>query len=232
MSVKDVSARLGRDELAFYFGGDGSIPAELLGDFLRRAAAVTRRNGIEIEVVALESGSLSVVMKALKKAGSRIQGEFGKAPLATTAAAAALLSSMGGDKPVPLQRVGAEIVINGKAENIYVVTTDNAYEVMDAHRARAIVEREKRTKPRLVQHGAVQQIMDDGGMGTLSGVVLEVEGVFHFRPDNRNFLVPIDMRTSPAAAQLFEGGRFRMRADLRLLGGQPDSLVVYRAVPY
>ncbi|MCQ1852488.1 hypothetical protein [Neorhizobium galegae] len=84
---------------------------------------------------------------------------------------------------------------NGKAENIYVVTTDSAYEVMDAYRARAIVEREKRTKPRLVQHGAVQQIMDDGGTGALSGVVLEVEGVFHFRPDNRNFLVPIDMRT-------------------------------------
>jgi hypothetical protein len=229
VTIKDVSDRLARDQFAFYFGGDGSIPADLLGDFLRRAAAISRRNGIELEVVGIEPGSLSVVLKTIKKATKRIQGEFGKAPLATVAAVAALVSAMNGDDQTPIQQAGAKIVIDGKADNIYIVTSDHAHIVMDRNRASTIAERERQKKSRLLPRGVIAEIIDEGISGTLSGVVLSVHGVLHFRPDNRNFLVPIDT-SSPAAPQLYEG-RFQMRADLRLLEGQPDSLVVYRARP-
>src|SRR5687768_8345280 len=90
MPAKDLARRLGPDEFAFRFVTEEGVDAVELGVFLQRAATVARAQGAELQVTAIEAGTVSVVLKALRAAKSRAQREFNRAPLAATDAALGL----------------------------------------------------------------------------------------------------------------------------------------------
>ena len=93
MASEELSRRLQDDEFAFYFSGGTGVVAHELGDFLVRAATVARRNGAELRVIALEPGSLAVVMRPIKRSGAAVGHEFRKSPIPASAASVALGSS-------------------------------------------------------------------------------------------------------------------------------------------
>lgn len=234
---------LGPDDLAFYFASDMGIEAGDLGQFLQRAAVVAREAGAELRVTALEPGSLSVIMKAVRRTrvGRAAEREFYKAPVATTGAAvgivgavaAAIVFAMSPDEagPTPLGKAGAAVVERHHVERIEVVTVHQTFVVMDPARAREVraAERRARRGPPRLTGPDMAAIADDGRRGALTGSVHAVAGELHFRPDGYRFLVPIDIDRSDAAEDLYPEAHFRVSAALQTRRGQPHAIVIRRA---
>ena len=241
MAFENLAVRLGEDEFAFYFSGGAGVSAEDLGSLLSRAATVARRADAQLQVTALEPGSLAVVIRILKKSGAAVGNEFKASPVQTTAAAATLLSIVvgalvhtmspdGGDAK-PLAAVAAEIVEKGDAEKIEIITRKSTILVMDSQRALRVNENNSRKKHRLLEASIVRGLMESARIGELTGTVIEVEGALHFRPDGFRYLVPIDMSESQEAWRLYPGLHLRVAADFSTLYGQPDSIEIHRAEP-
>jgi len=242
MNSSDLSAKLGKDQFALYFGGEGHIPADLLGNFLRRVSTVTRRRGVDLEVVAFEPGSLAVVLKALQKTKRGISTEFQKAPVATTAAGASLVSlavgaivaamATAGHGTTPLEHSGAQIVINGNADNILIVTSDKSMLLMDRTHAGAVQEQQDIKKGRLPGVEGIQLLVEEGKRGRLRGTVVDVHGRPFFRPERCKFLVPIQFHMYfEDELDVVPDGRYEVSADLHFYNGQPGVIVIYRAQP-
>lgn len=240
-SAKELN--LGADELAFYFASDGGIEASDLGQFLQRAAVVARQAGAELRVTALEPGSLSVIMKAVRgsKVARAAAREFDKSPIQVTAAGAALAGTvataialaMSPDEAgvTPLGKAGATVIERHHVERIDVVTIHEAIVIMDRGRARELRSLQRRTRrdTALLPAPDVRALTEEGRRGTLTGSVHEVAGELHFRPDGYRYLVPIDLAHSDAAENLYPEAHFRVLADLRTYRGQPHVIVIRSA---
>jgi hypothetical protein len=237
-SARDLE--LEDDELAFYFASEAGIEASDLGQFLQRAAAVARQAGAELRVTALEPGSLSVIMKAVRssKAGRAAVKEFNKAPIQVTAAGAALAGTvataiafaMSPDEAgvTPLGKAGATVIEHHHVERIEVVTTRETIIIMDPVRARGLraLEEQMRRETPLLPAPDVRVLTDQSRRGVLTGSVHEVAGELHFRPDGYRYLVPIDMAGSDAAASLQAGAHVRVSGKLHLHRGQPHAISI------
>lgn len=242
MAFNDLTAKLDDSEFALYFSGGDGVSAESLGDLLRRAAIVARRAGAELQITAIEPGSLAVVMRTLKKSGAAVGNEFKGSPVQTSAATAALVTLVVGalaqtmspesGEAKPLARAAAEIVERGDAERIEIITRKSTILVMDADRAGHIRENDRRKKhSRILDASTVGALMESARMGTLTGTVLDVEGELHFRPDGFRYLVPIDLRRSDGAQMLYPGLHTRVSAELTTLHGQPDTMLIHQSMP-
>ncbi|PBB31252.1 hypothetical protein [Mesorhizobium sp. WSM3882] len=229
------------DQFAFHFLGEVGVEANELGIFLQRAATVARREGAELRVAAIEPGSLAVIIRAVRltRAANAIRDEFGTTPIKTTAAAAglvalvvgALVKAMSPDASQPLAKAGAEMVERWQVERIEIRTQDETIVVMDpdlASQVRQVMQAEK--GPRLLQATEVRRLMEDGRVGKLTGRAIEVEGEVHFRPDGYRYLVPVN-ESSEAAAVLVPGVHFQISADLLTRNGQPDTILIHKAIP-
>jgi hypothetical protein len=236
MASRAEELALSADEFAFYFRSDKGVEAHELGIFLQRAATVARQQRVDLLVIATRSGSLAVILKALRK-------EFKKAPAATTAAGMAVVGpivaaivyamSPHSGQATPLAKAGSELIEQSHVEQIEVVTINETIVVMDEDRAREIREIERRNKRQVRSLPApqVQELIEYARKGALDGAVVDVEGELHFRPDGYRYLVPIDIRRSDVTSELYGGSHIRVSAEILTHRGQPDSIVIHEAHP-
>lgn len=243
--MADTAERLGLqpDEFAFHFATNVGVDADALATFLKRAATVARRGGAELRVVGMREGSLDVVIRAIRKGAKK---EFLEKPIDTTIKSSLFLTGIvvgiihamsptsGG---TPIANAGAAIVEDHPVTQITVVTNDDSVVVMDEGIAKELREAREQQKllegpdeaPRL--SAPVAGMLRDARSGDLSGETSIVTGELHFRPDGYRFWVPVDENPVTADNALRPGGRYRVSGHIALIEGQPDRIVVDRAVP-
>jgi len=234
---------LGPDEFAFHFETGLGVDADALATFLKRAATVARRSGGELRVVGVREGSVDVVLKAIKKGAAN---EFTEKPIDTTIKSSAFVGGivagiihlmspqLSGD--TPLAKAGADMVENHHVTQIIVLTSDQSTVVMNQTIAKEVREVRRRQHlldgpdevPRL--SAPVAGMLRDARSGDLSGETSIVKGELHFRPDGYRYWVPIDESPVTADGSLKPGVRYRVSGHIALSGGQPDRIVVDRAV--
>lgn len=233
------------DQFAFIFRGDRGVNADDLGNFLRRAATVARHRGAELQVVALQHGSLVVVIKAVAKSAKR---EFFKAPVATTASGlgivsavtAAIIAAMSlANGPTPLAKAGADLVEAKTVQEIQIVTVNQTIVLMDEGQAKALRSLEakpkRNVKERLTSAASsraeVIQLVDQGRKGSLFGEVHLAAGELVFRPAGFRYFVPIELAAAVTDDQLKPGHSYQVTADILTNLGQPDRIVIHEAKP-
>ena len=206
---------------------------------------VARQAGAELRVTALKPGSLSVVMRAVRrsKLAKAAAREFKKSSVQVTAAGAALVGTvataiafaMSPDEAgvTPLGKAGATVIEHHHVKRIEVVTTRETIVVMDLDRARELRSLEQRTRRDipLLPAPNVPLLTNKAGRGALTGSVHEVAGELHFRPDGHRYLVPIQLAGSVAAASVHPGAHVRVVADLQTHRGQPQIVVISSILP-
>lgn len=215
--------------------------ADELGRFLQRAATATRREGIELRVVGIGTGSLLVKLRAFK-AGARAAGlaakkEARENPLRTgfgamgaAGAASVLLGALSPhlDQVTPLASEAAKIVHEQHVTSIRIITIDSDVEVMNPEIANDVRRKEqlsKRLRPGSARELAVR--LED----EISGEVVEIRGGLHFRPDGFRFIVPIELSSEYLDAPPRPYDRYLLRGKLNMRRGQPDYISVYEATP-
>lgn len=234
---------LGPDEFAFHFETTVGVDADALATFLKRAATVARRNGAELRVVGLREGSLDVIIKAFKKGAKR---EFKDKPIDTTVKTSVFVGGIvvgiinmmspehGG---TPIASAGAKVIEGHQVTEIILVTNDSSTVVMNEKIAKEVREAKERqplleapdVPPRL--SAPVTGMLRDARSGDLLGETSIVKGELHFRPDGYRYWVPVDENPVTANGALHPGVRYRVSGHIALIGGQPDRIIVDRAVP-
>jgi hypothetical protein len=227
------------DELAFYFHTGSGIDADDLGTFLKRAATVARQGGADIRVIGFKSGSLAVILKAIKKSkiAKAVKREFHKAPISTTKDATILAGSVAAafiwafnveeQGVTPLSKAGVEVHTSCNVTQIDLVTVDDVYILLDEKKAETVRKREKKIRPQ--PDNRYHKIADDAQSGILQGAVIDVDGEWHFRPDGFRFLVPIDLSRSVGRDEIFPKAHFEVTGQLIIQNGRPDSFIVHSA---
>lgn len=240
----ELAQRLGLrdDQFAVYFAGTASLAASDLGKFLQRASTLARHRGAILLVDDIKPGSLAVIFRAARKSAiaKAVRKEFKETPVKTTAAAGALtgivagaiISAMSSDsiEPTPLARAGAEIAVEHCIEQIEVVTTEKSVVVMDQQRAARIVRYQSRTSKHQIRRirGDVEGARSEAQKGTLTGALVDLDGMVHFRPDGYNFLVPV---VPIGLEELPPPGHYRIVGQLSTRYGAPDQLYLREAHP-
>lgn len=234
---------LGPDEFAFHFETMVGVDADALATFLKRAATVARRNGSELRVVGLREGSLDVVLKAIRKGAAK---EFEEKPIDTTIKTSVFVGGivagiihmmspqLSGDTPIA--KAGADVVENHHVTQITIVTNDESTVVMNQMIAKEVREVGKRQHlleesdavPRL--SAPIAGMLRDARSGDLSGETSIVKGELHFRPDGYRYWVPVDENPVTANGLLQPGARYRVSGHIALSGGQPDRIIIDRAM--
>lgn len=231
---KDLGLSL--NEFAFYFQSEGGIDAADLGAFLQRAAVVAGRRGVEIRVLAIEPGSVLVRMKAwAKKTGEKIAKEWNKQPIATTAGAVtlgaiavqAITTAMGSAAPNPVQKAGADVIIDNHVETINVITPHKVIPLMDREKAQRVRERARHAGSDVEEISDVRRIARGLDEGLLSGSFTLADGDPYFRPDGYQYLVPAKFIKGADFQHALQGGRFMIRGHLETHKGLPDYIVIY-----
>lgn len=237
------------DEFAIYFDSDGGVAATELGHFLQRVATVARGQGAELHVVGLREGSLEVVLKAISRSKliKNAKKEFEKAPIATSAAGAALVGAVvsaiifaiNSAAPTPLAKSAANLIENTSVTEIRVVTVYQNVTIMDVEGAKQIstLASVYAKQPQMLPDTRVaslpspdlRRLSAEIEKGNLTGWIGEFDGELHFRPDGYRYSAPIDLRFANTKA--LPVGRYRVRGDLLLKAGRPDEFVILTAEP-
>ena len=242
MPKEDLPVELGPNELAFHFICNDGVSADRLGVFLQRTATVARRADIELKVVALHDGSLTVVMTALTRSTKAIGAEYSKSPLQATAAVsvivAALVTAMepAGSQVQPIAKAGAEIVTQEEVERIEIITVERSVVVMDLKRAQIIKEttsiskelQEMRTYS-FTSPARTSDMAQRAIEGNLSGVFIDVEGELHFRPSRYNYIVPVRFSPNFKGNRPNPGTQLTIHGEVKFISGVPDHIVIETA---
>lgn len=234
---------LGPDEFAFHFETKVGVDADALATFLKRAATVARRSGGELRVVGLREGSLDVVIKAVKKGAKK---EFEEKPIDTTiktslfvgGIVAGIIHMMSPQLsgPTPIAKAGADVIENHQVMQITIITNMHSTVVMNERIAKEVREAGERhlqlegPEAALRLSAPVAGMLRDARSGDLFGETSVVKGELHFRPDGYRYWVPVDENPVTASGLLRPGARYRVSGHIALSDGQPDRIVVDRAV--
>jgi hypothetical protein len=249
MANAALDFKLADDEFAFYFDSNSGVDATELGRFLQRAAAVARGQGADLRVVGLRDGSLAVLLKAIKKSkiAKNAKKDFNKAPIATSAAGAALVGAVVSalivatscDKPTPMAKSAADVIEQTSVTQIQLVTVNQTVVIMDEEGARQVRALERQAeRPKLLTGAAdvarlpspeMRQLSAHMEEGSLTGWLGRFNGELHFSPDGYRYSAPVDLRF--ANADDFPAGRYKVKGDLLLKAGRPDEFVILRAEP-
>lgn len=218
----------------------------MLANFLGRAASLAGRQGADLRVVGIRAGSLSVLIKAVRKNAAK---EFREKPIDTTlkasavvvAIVAACLNAMAPARGSvsPLAKAAAELVDRREVTQITIVTGEGETVLMNAEISRNVREaRVNRDQPSDQQQAITEHISQHvvaleakARRGDLSGEVLLVGQSIHFRPDGYKFLVPVDTIANDSAGELTPFRRYKVTGHIRTRDGQPDLLIVSFAMP-
>jgi hypothetical protein len=202
MAIMVGASRLEPDNLAFVFETEIGVSATELGLFLQRASTVSRSAGVNLFVVGLNEGSLSVVTRAFRKGAEAAllasKEELRTSPVRTSGAAigvvavavAAIAHAMtpGPGTVSPLARAGATLIENRTVVQISLVTVQEATVVMDQRRAGEVRIFDVKRSPAPQPSSEVRRLMSSATRGDLSGTVVLVDGERHFRPDGYRYL--------------------------------------------
>ena len=242
MSALSEKFALQPDQFAILFETDLGIEADDLGTFLKRAATLARREGVELRVVRFEPGSLATIFRAFKKSKiiKNAKAEFNKKPIASTgvmtavvgAVASAFIWAFDTEQAgvTPLSRAGACVVEEKEVTQIKLITMQQTVVLMDkkkAHKVREI-ERKHDHLPEL-QHEPMKILAHKASEGSLEGDVVSVSGELHFRPDGYRFLVPINVGLMDQESEIFPDAHFRVTGEILMRRGRPDSIVIRSA---
>lgn len=232
------------DEFAFYFHSKAGVEAAELGLFLQRAATVARRRGAQLNVTAIRSGSLAVIIQAVASSpiGQATVHEFLQAPVTTTASAVtivgavigAIVYAMSPDAAgaTPLGKAGAAAIETGSIDRIELVTISRTIVIMDTERAERVrdVQRWRDERPRM-NAPMVERLIHEARAGALTGTIIDVAGELHFRPHGHRYLVPMEFTDEYTAGHANPGRQYRVRANLLTFGGQPNLIVILSLEP-
>jgi len=237
------SLNLGPDEFAFHFETQNGVDADILANFLKRAATVARQRGGELRVVGLREGSLAVVIEVFKKGAIK---EFKDKPISTSIKTSVFVAAIVGgiihlmtpaaSGSTPLAKAGADLIETHQVTQITIVTNESSTVVMDEATA-AEVRRAERDRPQVLHRPEqlmrlsppVAGLLRDASQGVLTGETDLVRGKLHFRPDRYQYWVPIDENPVMLNHTIHPGGRYRVVGHVALLDGQPDRIVVDHA---
>ncbi|WP_313591911.1 hypothetical protein [Agrobacterium cavarae] len=233
MATDDLKRRLGPGLLAFHFTGGDGITATELGEFLVAAGRALKPKKIQLQVVGIERGSLSVIFRPITK-------ELKNAPIVTAITVATFLSSS-----TPVQKVTAQMVNNGSIEKVEIVNQNTNIIIMDKTLALGFDEKKAgsggevsprststalaplQTRARVQTVEMIKEAVGQALEGNLVGRVFDVEGALYFRPDGRRYLVPV--RFGTPELKLEHNARYKVRGDLRTSNGQPDEIFISAA---
>jgi len=236
LASDDFVELLDINEFAFRFAGGQGVAANDLGDFLRYLATLSKRQGVSIEVVGLDQGSLIVRLRA------RVSAEFKKAPIGTSAAAAGLLmlaptllsAFHPTEQPSPIAKVAIKMVEEGSVDRIELVTEGSVRVVMDQKLVnefrkarRNLVETQYASIPKSSRYvdsesPEVRGLVDSAEQGKLIGEVFDVAGILHFRPNGFRYLVPINIMADELT--LRPGVRYQVKGEITTIRGRPDAI--------
>lgn len=243
MAAITEELRLRPDEFVFRFETAVGVDADALATFLKRAATVARRSGGELNVVGLREGSLNVVVRAVKKGAKK---EFNEKPIDTTIKVSLFVSGIVAgiihmmspvlSGPTPIAKAGADVIENHQVTQIAIITNEGRTLVMDQRIANEVREAEKRdylldgpeTAPRL--SAPVAGMLRDARSGDLVGETSTIKGELHFRPKGYRYWVPVDENSDNGSGSLRTGANYRVSGHIAVIDGQPDRIVVDRAV--
>jgi hypothetical protein len=250
MATVEQRPQIAPDEFAFHFETEVGVDADALANFLKRTASAARRIGGEVRVVGLQQGSLTVILKALKKGAAK---EFKEKPIDTTIKSTAFVTAvvtaivhlmspqLSGDNP--LAKAGADIVENHQVSQITIVTNDQNTVVMNPMMAIAVREAAKHKSlmkdhqgllavdsPYALLSPPVAELVRDAQRGELEGMTSVVEGELHFRPIGYRYWVPIEDHRVDGSATLQPGGRYRVSGHIELNERLPDRIVIKQAI--
>lgn len=252
MTPTEKQLELDPSEFAFYFRSDAGIEAGDLGDFLKRTAAVARREGAEVRVVGFEQGSLIVVFKAIakkmKKTARKVGKEFNKAPLAATADAmtiivpivGAIVWAMSPDSAAPLAQASAEVMKKHDVTEIKLITINENITVMDqdsAEQVRRVVRHRKEMRAAERQmaledyRDEIPRLAHDPVHQKFGGTFAQLGGELHFRPDGFSYFVPVVFMKRDEQDKVLRGGIpddsfYRVDAHLFFKQQMPDRMII------
>lgn len=248
MTPEEMQRALDPSEFAFYFRSDIGIEAGDLGDFLKRTAAIAKREKAELRVVGFESGSLFVIFKVIAKTAKNTSAKVGKKfeedPLdAATksvaivgAIATAIIWAMSPDTSAPLAKASAEVMEKHEVREINLITVNENILVMNedsAQRVRAVVRdrRERRAEARIVQiedyRETTPRLEHDPVHRIFEGTFATFDGEFHFRPDGFRYFVPVDFVDRAESEQIHKDGwMYKVDAYLSFRQRMPDRMTV------
>lgn len=249
MNITKSGFELSADEFAFHFDSKNGVAAKELGHFLQNAATVARVQGVELHVVGLRDGSLEVVLKAVSKSkfAKNAKKEFEKAPIATSAAGAALVGAVvsaiifatSSGMPTPLAKSAAQLIEKTSVTQIQIVTLHQNVVIMDIEGAKQVralaLQHAGAPKPLpefrapILPSSEMRRLSAEMEKGNLTGWIGEFDGELHFRPDGYRYSAPIDLRFANTTD--LPTGRYRVRGDLLLKAGRPDEFAILTAEP-
>lgn len=250
MTPDEMQRALDPSEFAFYFRSEIGIEAGDLGDFLKRTAAIAKREGAELRVVGFESGSLFVIFKALaksvKKTAAKVAKAFDEDPLDAAeksvvivgSIAAAIIWAMSADASAPLAKAGAEVMEKHAVREIDLITANETILVMDeasAARVREVIRdrRERRAEARVLQiddyRETLPRLEQDPVHRIFEGSFAKIDGEFHFRPDGFNYFVPVDFVDRAQAEKIHgDGWMYKIDAHLSFSRRMPHRMIVLK----
>lgn len=229
------------NQFAIVFETDRGIEADDLGTFLKRAATLARREGAELRVIRFEHGSLATIFEAAwkSKVAKNAKQEFLKKPIASTGTITAVVGAIAGaliwafntsDGTTPVSRAGASVIEEKCVTEIKMVTVEKTVILMDEEKAKEVRRLDQRKiRPNELEREYVHLIADRASGGTLEGEVISVRGELYFRPDEERFFVPIDFGRMDPSIELFPDAHFRVRGELIMRLGRPNSIIIHSA---
>jgi len=201
-----------------------------------------------LHVTGIRPGSVAVVIRTLKKTAKKTAkaagDEWKKAPISTTAAGSGMVAAVVGaivyamqpsSGPTPIAKAAADVIEQHSVQRIEVITINQNVVVMDPVLAQRVRQMERnqaqRTElPTLAPpREEIQQLVDAGRQGVLTGHVVAIHGDLYFCPDGHSFYVPIRTSLMDPSHEIYAEAHFRVRAKLVMVRGQPDSIIVYSA---
>lgn len=229
-------------QFAILFETDRGVEADDLGNFLKRVAAIARREGAELRVVSFEPGSLATIFEAVKKSkvAKNAKKEFVKAPIASSGVITGVVAAVAGALiwafdaedagATPLSRAGACVIEEKEVKEIKLVTVEKTVVLMDENTARRVREIDNQyDKPKRLEYEQIRVLTDRASSGTLEGSVASIFGELHFRPDGYKFFVPINVDRTHPDVEIYSDAHFRVTGELVMRNGRPDSIIIQSA---
>lgn len=140
MTLEDTVRGFSEESFAIRFVGGEAVDAKDFGEFITRVAKLSQRQGIVLQITAIERGSVIAVLRAIRE-------EFDNSPVSTTANGATLVALVAGalvsafsllGTPKPIANAAAKMVIDGKVTSIELITNTGVVELINQQKAEVI----------------------------------------------------------------------------------------------
>lgn len=213
------------DHFLIYFSGERGVNAGQLGDLLARISTVARHSGVSLEVVAIEPGSLQIIMRVIGSAKRELMRSPIQIAIASILAANALTP---GAPATPLAKSASKIVLSGDVERIEIHTDGQKHLLMDLDKATHIksIERHRGVPTHYLNNASDEmKLIYLNALGEFPGTVHKIGDHYFLEVQGVRSLIYLDL-TRARGDRTFGPGSFIIRGKLLSRGELIDGILV------